>query len=137
METTAPQLNKILTGLRSLDGLRTSPTSFEPFNFHPDVTWVIAENQCAIADALKPYELATKLLVAKYGLHEGQIKVTEGNAAQVQAFVKEVGELDERELTVELKIIKRADLKVGNKDNKGQNPISASVLAAIMPILSE
>lgn len=134
MTLTAPQLNKILTGLKSLDGLRTSQSNFEPFIFHPDVTWAIAENQCAITDVLKPYELARKMLAAKHGISEG-MAITAENSTAVQAFVKEVGELDGRELDVELKKIKRTDLKVGNKGNKDQNPISPSVLAAIMPLL--
>lgn len=134
MQSTAPQLNKILTGLKHLDGLRTKQNEFEPFNFHPDVTWVIAENQCKITDALKPYELAKKTLATKYGIREG-MELTKDNAESVQAFVRELGELDERELDVDLAKIKRTDLKVGNKSNKDQNPVPASVLAAIMPLL--
>ncbi len=132
MTTTAPQLTRILTGLKSLDGLRTRQNEFTAFHFSPEVTWVIAENQCAIADALKPYELARKTLAAKHGLSEG-MAITPGNAAAVEAFVREIGELDERPLEVELKSIKRADLRLGNKDDK--NAIPGTVLAALMSIL--
>jgi hypothetical protein len=136
MKSTAPQLNRILAGLKSLDGLRTSQSNFEPFNFHPDVTWAIAENQCKIADAIKPYDLAKKTLASKHSVTEGMALTTE-NAEAVQSFLKELGELDERELDVDLTKIKRTDLKVGNKDSKGQNPIPASVLASIMPLLQD
>ena len=132
---TNTQLQKISIGLASLDGLRTSPDSFEPFQFSPDTIWAIASNQSIIAEKLALFDKAKKALAAQYKITD-RMSITPENSESVAAFVAGLDELNDREISVEgLEKISRDKLNVGSDPKKNQNRISPSVLVNLMPIL--
>lgn len=132
---TNDQLSRLGEGLAALDGLRTKANEFEPFLFNPETTWLISDNQTAVADALRSYAKAKKLLASQHKITES-MSVTPENSASVAAFMAALDELNEREVSVSgLQKISREKLNVGHDPKKQQNRIPPSVLARLQPIL--
>lgn len=131
------KLAQLAMGLASLDGLRTKPDEFKPYKFDDEneTTWLIANNAAVVADALKTFERAKKLLAVQYGIAD-RMQITAENAGAVSEFMAGLAQLEDKEVEVRgLAKISRARLKVGCGDKR--NAIPPSVLAHLMPILEE
>ena len=131
------KLAMLAEGLASLDGLRTKPDEFKPYKFDDEneTTWLIANNSAVVADALKVFERAKKLLAVQHGIAD-RMAITKDNADAVAAFMEGMAQLEDKEVEVRgLSKLSRARLKVGNGEKK--NPIPPSVLTKLVPILEE
>lgn len=126
------KLAHLAEGLASLDGLRTKPDEFRPYKFDSDeVVWAIANNAVLVADALKIFERAKKLLAVQHGIAD-RMQITPANADAVAAFMDGVSKLEDKEVTV-AGLVKIARSKL----NVGKNQIPASVLAKLFSVLEE
>lgn len=133
---TNAQLQKLSAGISALDGVRTSPDSFEPFHFDSDTTWNLALNHTLIQSKLEPYEVARKALAKMHGITERmQVNPADKEVMErVGAFMAALDELQAKSVSVDgLVKINKASLNIGTE--KGKNRIPVSVLANLMPII--
>ncbi len=136
LELTNLQLVRLTNALGALDGIRLSPTQFEPFQFNPETSWKIAHNLSLLTDMVGIYERARKQLMVANQIPEGEMKVTADNASRVAAFVGAIEGLEDKKVPVDgLEMLSREKLNVGGDSRKAQNRIPPSVLAALSPIL--
>ena len=137
LKFTNGQLARIAAGLAGLDGVQIRPDEFRAFRFDDEneTTWLIAENSAIVAESLKVFERAKKLLAIQHGIADG-MKITTENAPKVAEFMSALALLEDKEVEVPgLKMISRARLCVGKGEKK--NPIPPSVLAKLHPLLEE
>lgn len=127
------KLEQLAAGLAALDGLRTKPDEFKPYKFddEAETTWLIANNSAVVADALKAFERAKKLLAIQHGVAD-KMPITPQNAEAVQAFMRELEVIEDKEIEV------RGLSKLSRKAlNVGKNAIPPSVLSRLLPILED
>ena len=129
------QIVRLANALNSLDGIRLSPTQFEPFQFSPDTSWKIANDIAVIATHAESYNRAKKQLATQYQVAEGMAITTE-NAKSVSDFMGALDGLEQKLVEISgLEPLSRDKLNVGHDPKKNQNRIPATVLAALAPIL--
>lgn len=137
MNLTNLQLERLAASLGALDGIRTKPDEFQPYRFDADTTWLIAANTVAVAEKLSVFNRAKKLLMVSHQMVD-RVTVTPENVEKVQAFMAAVSELEDREVKADgIQQISRCKLAIGGDSRKGENLIPSSVLAGLMPILTE
>lgn len=133
---TNSQLQKLSAGISALDGIRTSPESFEPFIFDSDTTWNLALNHTLIQSKLEPYEVARKALAKMHGITERmQVNPADNEAmARVGLFISALDELQAKSVSVDgLVKIGKPSLNIGTE--KGKNRIPVSVLVNLIPLI--
>jgi hypothetical protein len=126
------QLAKLAAGHAALDGIRVKPDEFRAYRFKDDeeaeFTWLIANNSAVIADSLKAFDRAKKLLALQHGVADS-MPVNSETAPRIVAFTEALAALEEKTVAVPLSKLKRDSLNVT------KNGIPPSVLTALMPVL--
>lgn len=130
LKITNAQLESLLKGLQALDGI-TTKEGFTPFKFDDDTLWAIATNTDILTRAATALNIALKSLAKTHGIRD-RMQITPQNADAVAEFMDSKDAFMAKGVELSCVVqLSRAKLNVS------KNPIPASVLAALMPILCE